>query len=135
MADTCAAPESRGHRGANRRDPVPAEVEEAAGDSGVVLLLFLELAVPLQAALATLVQVRSHVDARAVLQEGLSRLLQLPHLAHVLQHRLANCREEKERGPSQEMCINRFNNMTRHIPCELSLSVLLGDAPRKGCMK
>lgn len=61
-------------------------MEEAAGYSGVVLLLLLELAVPLQAALSALVQVRRHVDAGAVLQEGLSRLLQLPHFTHVLQH-------------------------------------------------
>lgn len=70
----------------SQRSLVPPEVEEAAGYSGVVLLLFLELAIPLQAALPTLVQVGCHVDAGAVLQEGLSRLLQLLHFAHVFQH-------------------------------------------------
>lgn len=76
-----------------QRSLVPPEVEEAAGYSGVVLLLFLELAIPLQAALPTLVKVGCHVDAGAVLQEGLSRLLQLLHFAHVFQHRLADCEE------------------------------------------
>lgn len=69
-------------------------MKEAAGYSRIILLLFLKLAVPLQAALSALVQVRRHVDAGAVLQEGLSRLLQLPYFTHVLQHRLANCRGE-----------------------------------------
>lgn len=41
----------------------PPEVKEAAGHSGVILLLFLKLPVPLQAALATLMQVRGYIDA------------------------------------------------------------------------
>lgn len=41
----------------------PPEVKEAAGHSGIILLLFLKLPVPLQAALATLVQVRGYIDA------------------------------------------------------------------------
>ena len=69
-----------------QRSLVPPEVEEAAGYSGVVLLLFLALAIPLKAALPTLVQVGCHVDAGAVLQKGLSRLLQRLHFAHVFQH-------------------------------------------------
>lgn len=42
---------------------VPPEVKEAAGHSGIILLLFLELPIPLQAALTTLVQVRGYIDA------------------------------------------------------------------------
>lgn len=64
---------------------VPPEVKEAAGHSRIVLLLFLKLAIPLQAALATLVQVRGYIDAGPILQEGLSRLLQLLHFANIFQ--------------------------------------------------
>lgn len=42
---------------------VPPEVKKAAGYSRIILLLFLKLPIPLQATLATLVQVRRHVDA------------------------------------------------------------------------
>lgn len=69
-----------------RRVWVPPEVKEAAGHSGIILLLFFKLPIPLQAALPTLVQVRGYIDAGPILQEGLSRLLQLLHLAHIFQH-------------------------------------------------
>lgn len=68
----------------------PPEMEEATCHSWVILLLLLKFAVPLQTALPTLVQMWSYVDARAVLQKRLTWLLQLPHLTHIFQHRLAN---------------------------------------------
>lgn len=42
---------------------VPPEVKEAAGNGGIILLLFLKFPIPLQAALTTLVQVRGYIDA------------------------------------------------------------------------
>lgn len=65
---------------------VPPEVKEAASHSGIILLLFLKLPIPFQAALTALVQVRGYVDARPILQEGLPGLLQLLHLAYIFQH-------------------------------------------------
>lgn len=65
---------------------VPPEVKEAASHSGIILLLFLKLPIPLQAALTTLVQMRGYIDARPILQKGLSGLLQLLHFAHIFQH-------------------------------------------------
>ena len=65
---------------------VPPEVKEAAGHSGIILLLFLKLPIPLQAALTTLMQVRGYIDARPILQEWFSGLLQLLYFAHIFQH-------------------------------------------------
>lgn len=68
----------------------PAEVKEPTGHSRVILFLFLELSVAFQPAFSALVQMRSHIDAGAILEEGLPRLLQLPHLTHIFQYRLTN---------------------------------------------
>ena len=71
----------------------PAEVKKPAGHVWVIVvrLLLPGLPVSLQTALPALVQVGCNVNAGAVLQEGLPRLLQAPQLGHVLQHRLAHC--------------------------------------------
>lgn len=70
----------------------PAKVEESAGHVRVIIIRVLLAGFPvaLQTALAAFVQVGSHVNARAVLQEGLSGLLQAPNLTLVLQHGLSH---------------------------------------------
>lgn len=90
---------------------VPPEVKEAAGHSRIILLLFFKLPIPLQAALPTLVQVRGYIDAGPILQEGLSRLLQLLHLAHIFQHWLANCGKGRGRNGWSWLVLMRPYNM------------------------
>lgn len=73
----------------------PSKVEEPAGHIWVIFILAVVFcgsvfAITLQAALAALVQVRGHADTGAILEEGLTGLLQAAHLALILQHRLAN---------------------------------------------
>lgn len=60
---------------------LPSEVEEAAEDGGVSLLLVLAVAV--QAALPALVQVRGDVIAGAILHKRLTTLLQLLHFSSI----------------------------------------------------
>lgn len=86
-------------------------MKEAAGHSGIILLLFFKLPIPLQAALPTLVQVRGYIDAWPILQERLSGLLQLLYLAHIFQHWLANCDKGRRRNNWSWVVLIRPNNM------------------------
>lgn len=73
----------------------PPEVEETAGHIRVIFILAVilrgsVLPITFQATLTALVQVRSHADAGAILEEGLTWLLQTAHFALVFQYRLAH---------------------------------------------
>lgn len=78
-------------------------MEEPTGHIWVVIVVAVFacstiFTVALQAALAALVQVRGHIDAGAVLEEGLTGLLQTTHLVLVFKYGLAHCR--------REVCVN-----------------------------
>ncbi len=78
---------------------VPSEVEETTGHIWVVVVIAVFVCgsiftVTLQTALAALVQVRGHIDAGAILEKGLTRLLQTTHFALVFQYRLAHWRKQ-----------------------------------------
>lgn len=67
---------------------VPSEVEETTGHIWVVVIIAVFICssiftVTLQTALAALVQVRGHIDAGAILEKGLTRLLQTTYFALV----------------------------------------------------
>lgn len=67
---------------------VPSKVEETTGHIWVIVFIALFVCssiftVTLQAAFAALMQVRGYIDAGAVLEKGLTRLLQASHFALV----------------------------------------------------
>lgn len=84
----------------------PAEMKETTGHVGVVIIrvLLAGLPVPLQTALTALVQVGRHVNAGAILQEGLPGLLQTAQFCHVLQHGLAHCSGREREVSFSQLC-------------------------------
>lgn len=63
-------------------------MEEATGHIWVIAIITVFVCIAIftvtfQTALTTLVQVRGHIDAGAILEEGLTRLLQTTHLTLV----------------------------------------------------
>lgn len=74
---------------------VPSKMKETASHIWIIVILTIIISnarftVALKATLAALVQVRGHIDTRAILEEGLARLLKTAHFTLVFQYGLAH---------------------------------------------